>query len=262
MDPDVFERLISVDLLGVWRTVRAALPQIVSRRGHVVLVSSVYASSNGMGATPYAIAKAGIEQLGRALRAELAQQRASASVAYFAFIDTELFHQAIDRDPLAARMLATYPHVLHKRLAPWAAGEAIAAGIERRAPRIIRPRRWVAMSMLRGLINRSSTRAPSARPDPSAARRTRRPAGRPTFTDGRHDSQRRRRRDCKRPSPPGATSLTPAARGPWPRPRRRWRSGAGRPAIVRRSGPGERRHFAPQCTVMERRACPIARRIL
>jgi NAD(P)-dependent dehydrogenase (short-subunit alcohol dehydrogenase family) len=53
-----------------------------------VLVASVYAFANGAGASSYAVAKAGVEQLGRALRVELAQHGASANVAYFGFIDT------------------------------------------------------------------------------------------------------------------------------------------------------------------------------
>jgi NAD(P)-dependent dehydrogenase (short-subunit alcohol dehydrogenase family) len=153
IDPAVFERVVDVNLLGVWRTVRTALPQVIERRGHIVVVSSIYAFSNGAGAVPYAIAKAGVEQLGRALRVELVRHGASASVAYFGFIDTEMVRESIDRDPLADRMLASMPRVLTKRLPPAAAGEAIAAGIERRAPRIIVPRRWVVMSALRGLLN-------------------------------------------------------------------------------------------------------------
>jgi hypothetical protein len=40
-----------------------------------------------------------------------------------------------------------------KRLPPSAAGRAIADGIERRAPRVVRPRRWTALSILRGILN-------------------------------------------------------------------------------------------------------------
>ena len=101
----------------------------------------------------YAMSKAAVEQFGRALRAELLQHGASASVAYFGFIDTDMVHRAIDADPLAAEMLAAFPKPLHKRIQPQAAGEAIVRGIERRQPRIIRPRRWVAMSLLRGILN-------------------------------------------------------------------------------------------------------------
>ena len=82
------------------------------RGGHVVVVASIYAFMNGIGAIPYAMSKAAVEQLGRALRVELAQHGASASVAYFGFIDTEMVHQGIDarpargeddRDPPASR---------------------------------------------------------------------------------------------------------------------------------------------------------------
>src|SRR5438874_1453380 len=123
MSPETFERVLDVNLMGVYRTVEAALPEIVRRRGHVVVVSSVYAFTNGIGAVPYAMSKAAVEQLGRALRVELVQHGASASVAYFGFIDTEMVHQAIDRDPLADSMLDAFPRILRKRLQPSVAGE-------------------------------------------------------------------------------------------------------------------------------------------
>jgi NAD(P)-dependent dehydrogenase (short-subunit alcohol dehydrogenase family) len=150
--PETFERVLDVNLMGAYRTVDAALPEIVRRRGHVVVIASVYAFVSGMGMASYAISKAGVEQLGRALRAELIQHGASASVAYFGFIDTEMVHQGLDHDPLASRMSAALPRVLAKRLQPTVAGEAIVRGIERRQPRIIQPRRWAAMSALRGIL--------------------------------------------------------------------------------------------------------------
>jgi NAD(P)-dependent dehydrogenase (short-subunit alcohol dehydrogenase family) len=147
-----FERVLEVNLMGVYRTVDAALGEIVRRRGHVVVVSSVYAFFNGVGLSSYAMSKAGVEQLGRALRVELVQHGASASVAYFGFIDTEMVHQGLDHDPLASQMIEQLPAPLRKRLAPSAAGEAIARGIERRKARIIAPRRWAAMALLRGAL--------------------------------------------------------------------------------------------------------------
>jgi NAD(P)-dependent dehydrogenase (short-subunit alcohol dehydrogenase family) len=153
MATEGFDRVIDVNLMGVVRTVEAALPEIIRRRGHAVVIASIYAFSNGLGATSYAISKAGVEQFGRALRVELAQHGASASVAYFGFIDTEMVRRAIDADPIGESMLGSLPKPLQKRVSPTVAGEAIVRGIERRAPRIIRPRRWVAMSVLRGVLN-------------------------------------------------------------------------------------------------------------
>jgi hypothetical protein len=64
-----------------------------------------------------------------------------------------MVHRAIDQDPLADQMMGTLPPPLRKRLPPSVAGEAIVRGIERRQPRIIRPRRWTIMSVLRGVLN-------------------------------------------------------------------------------------------------------------
>ena len=152
MSTENFERTLDVNLLGVYRTVDVALPEITRRGGHVVVVASIYAFMNGAGAAAYAMSKAGVEQLGRALRVELAPHGASASVAYFGFIDTEMVHRAIDADPLVDELLASLPRPLHKRLTPQAAGEGIVRGIEARRARIILPRRWAALSVLRGVL--------------------------------------------------------------------------------------------------------------
>jgi NAD(P)-dependent dehydrogenase (short-subunit alcohol dehydrogenase family) len=152
VDNDACERTIEVDLLGVWRTVRPALQQVVERRGHMVVVASVYAFVNGALNTPYAVSKAGVEQLGRALRAELAIHGASASVAYFGFIDTAMVRDAFE-DPIAKRVEEVPPAFMMRRLTPAVAGAAIVDGIERRAPRIIRPRWWRGYSVLRGVLN-------------------------------------------------------------------------------------------------------------
>ena len=148
-----FERVLDVNLYGVYRTVDAALPEIVRRRGHIVVISSIYAFVNGVGTVAYAMTKAGVEALGRALRVELAPHGASATVAYFGFIDTEMVRRGIDADPLSDRFWEQTPKPLRKRLSPEVAGEAIAGAIEQRAPRLIRPRRWVIWSVLRGIVN-------------------------------------------------------------------------------------------------------------
>ena len=64
-----------------------------------------------------------------------------------------MVHRAIDEDPLGDRLVDSQPAFLMKRLPPSAAGKAIADAIERRAPRVVRPRRWAALSILRGILN-------------------------------------------------------------------------------------------------------------
>ncbi len=147
-----WERVFEVDMMGVWRTVRAVLPQVVERHGHIVVVSSAYAFVNGAVNSPYAAAKAGIESLGRSLRAELRPLGASAGVAYFGWIDTKLVQDTFAQ-PLAERMAGTVPRWVMARLDPSEAGATIVSGIEERAPRSFAPKWWRYVSAFRGLIN-------------------------------------------------------------------------------------------------------------
>jgi NAD(P)-dependent dehydrogenase (short-subunit alcohol dehydrogenase family) len=147
-----WERVFEVDLLGVWRTARAALPQLVERQGQMVVVSSVYAFANGMGNSPYAVAKAGVESLGRALRVELAPHGASATVAYFGWVDTKMVQDAFEQED-ADRVRELGPDFLLKRIPPDEAAAGLVRGIEERAPRVFVPKWWRYVSALRGLIN-------------------------------------------------------------------------------------------------------------
>jgi NAD(P)-dependent dehydrogenase (short-subunit alcohol dehydrogenase family) len=147
-----WERVIEVNLMGVWHTLRAVLPQVSERRGHVVLVASVAAFANGMLGSSYMTSKAAVEQMGRALRTELAPFGASASVAYFGWVDTRMVQETFAR-PGSSVLEEIAPSFLMKRITPPEAGAAVVKGIEERAPRIFAPRWWRYLSALRGLMN-------------------------------------------------------------------------------------------------------------
>jgi NAD(P)-dependent dehydrogenase (short-subunit alcohol dehydrogenase family) len=151
MDPEAFERVVEVDLLGVYRTIHAALPQVAMRGGQAVILASVYAFANGALATPYAASKAAVEQLGRALRIELAPHGAGATVVYPGFADTRMVRDAFD-DPVASALEEYAPRFVMRRVTPALVAERIVAGIERRAPRVTVPRWWAAYSALRGVL--------------------------------------------------------------------------------------------------------------
>src|ERR1700727_3673249 len=70
VDPDAVKRVLDVNLLGVFHTVRAALPSIIERRGYVLVVSSLAAFTAAPGMAPYDMSKAGNEHLAHALRLE------------------------------------------------------------------------------------------------------------------------------------------------------------------------------------------------
>ena len=145
--PDgLFERVVDVNLVGAWRTVRVALPHV----SQAWFVSSVYAWQNPAVAAAYGASKAGVEALGRALRVELAPRGVHVGVAYFGLVDTGL---VVGEDPIADGMFGrAVPRALRRQITAEVAAGALVRGIERRAPRVFAPRRWVLPSRMRGLL--------------------------------------------------------------------------------------------------------------
>lgn len=153
MNPADFDRVIGINLTGVFNTVRPALDDVVAVGGHVVVVSSVAAFTPGMAGSPYMVSKAAVEQFGRALRIELAAVGASAGVAYFGVVDTAMTRSTFDDNDLGAALAALLPWPLDRRISVDEAAESVARGIAQRAPRTMVPAQWEPYSLLRGAVN-------------------------------------------------------------------------------------------------------------
>ena len=153
MDPDAWERVIEVNLLGVYRTVRACLPHVIERRGYVLPVASVAAAVHTPGMSAYAASKAGVEALGNSLRGEVAHLGTKVGVAYFSWIDTEMVRGA-DENPATKFMRSKLRGPAGKTYPVSEAGEAVADGIEQRARRVIVPRNFRTLLLARMLVAR------------------------------------------------------------------------------------------------------------
>src|SRR4051812_8021645 len=151
--PQSVEDTIDINLLGIWRTVRAALPFVLDRPdGYVLMTASAAALASTPGLGAYSASKAGVEALGRTLRAELAPHGVRVGVGYYLFLDTPMvahgeelagFRDTKSRMP--GPISRTYP------LEP--AIEATVAGIERRARIVCYPRFIRALMAVRGLLD-------------------------------------------------------------------------------------------------------------
>ncbi len=88
---ELWENTIQTNLTGAFRLIRAALPEMVSRRsGCIVNVSSVLAQSGMKGALAYGASKAGLEQLTRVLAIEYADRGIRANAVAPAWVDTPM----------------------------------------------------------------------------------------------------------------------------------------------------------------------------
>lgn len=158
MDLADYDRVVAINQTGVLNTVQPALDAVIAAKGHVVVVASCAAFSPGVGGVGYMSSKAAAEQIGRALKLELAPHGASAGVAYFGFVDTPLATATLDDDPMGRRLDELLGWPLNHRISAYAAAESIADGISERAGATVAPARWVPYSLLRGVLNAGADR--------------------------------------------------------------------------------------------------------
>ena len=153
IDPADFDRVLGINLTGVFNTIHPALDQVIENHGHVVVVGSCAAFSPPVGGSPYMISKAAVEQLGRALHLELAAVGASAGVVYFGIVDTQMTRDAMDDDEIGHELDGLLPWPLSRRISADDAARVIADAIKSRAAQAIAPAGWDVYSLLRGVAN-------------------------------------------------------------------------------------------------------------
>ena len=131
--------LVRSNLLGVIHTVEVLLPSMLARgAGHVAVVSSV-AGYRGLPDCPaYCASKAGVRAYGESLRAALAPRGIAVSVIVPGFFAS----------PMSRRFLGPKPLLLDIDRAV----TRTRAGLDRRAPRIVFPRRMGLLLQVADLL--------------------------------------------------------------------------------------------------------------
>jgi NAD(P)-dependent dehydrogenase (short-subunit alcohol dehydrogenase family) len=137
-DPAAWERVIEVNLLGVWRTVRTCLPHVVERKGYILPVASLAAAAHSPVMSAYSASKAGVEAFADCLRGEIAHHGVRVGCAYFSWIGTDMVSGGdasaaggILRGKMRGPLAKTYPLSV--------AVDAVEKGIENRSRRVMGP---------------------------------------------------------------------------------------------------------------------------
>jgi NAD(P)-dependent dehydrogenase (short-subunit alcohol dehydrogenase family) len=163
VDPVAFKRLLDVNVLGVFHTVRAALPSIIERRGYVLIVSSLAAFAAAPGLAPYNASKASVEQFANALRLEMAHRGVDVGSAHMSWIDTAMVRDTKNDLSTFVEMLSRLPFPLSVTTSVEKCGAAFVKGIEGRKTRVYCPG-WVgAMRWLRPVLSTPVGEAPIRR---------------------------------------------------------------------------------------------------
>jgi NAD(P)-dependent dehydrogenase (short-subunit alcohol dehydrogenase family) len=153
VDPQAFKTLIDVNVVGVFNTVRAALPSVIERRGYVLIVSSAAAYAPAAGMVPYDTSKAGVEQFANALRLEVAHRGVDVGSAHMLWIDTPLVREGKADSEAMREMLRRLPGPLGKTTSVEKCGEAFLEGIENRKRQVNCPSFVGLMRWLKPLLS-------------------------------------------------------------------------------------------------------------
>jgi NAD(P)-dependent dehydrogenase (short-subunit alcohol dehydrogenase family) len=142
VDPLTFKRVIDINILGVFHTVRATLPSVTERQGYILVVSSLAAFTPVAGAAAYNASKAGVEHFANALRLEVKHQGVDVGCAHMSWIDTPMVQDA--RKDLTAfnQLVDNLPYPLNKTAKVDACTKAFVKALEKRNRHVYVPG-WV-----------------------------------------------------------------------------------------------------------------------
>jgi hypothetical protein len=150
-DPEQFARTVSVNLVGVYRTISAALPDLIDSRGYALIVASVASFVPLPGGAAYAASKAGVESLAASLRLELAEYGVAVGSIHPSWIDTDLVRESEAALPTFGLMRSQMPWPANTTTTVEVCAEAFADAVERRALRAYIPKNAKILSAMRPL---------------------------------------------------------------------------------------------------------------
>lgn len=146
---DALARTVEVNLVGVLRTVSATLPEVVSRKGYLLLVSSAAAFTMLPGMAAYCASKAGVEQFGNVLRLEVAHRGVRVGTAHPIWVDTDLVRDQQHDLRTFRESMRRLPWPLSATMTVEQCAQSIVDGIEHRRRRVYVPRALAAVQALR-----------------------------------------------------------------------------------------------------------------
>ncbi len=138
MTEEEWDATVDIDLTGVWKTCKAAVPHVLAggRGGSLILISSAAAVIGSHNITHYAAAKAGVLGLMRSLANELGQDRIRVNSVLPSTVPTTMVHNpalwakfAPHKENATADDLAEVMLTRHALPVPWLEPEDIAASV-------------------------------------------------------------------------------------------------------------------------------------
>jgi NAD(P)-dependent dehydrogenase (short-subunit alcohol dehydrogenase family) len=152
-DEASFERVLDINLNGVFRTLKYATPHLERSRGHAMVVASAVSFTPIAGLASYAASKAGVEMLALAYRQEVAHLGITVGLVHPSWIDTDLVRGAEADIPSFQGLRAKLPYPGNVTTSVDRAAAAIVKGLMRRRSRVYVPRAVIVANWAKGALN-------------------------------------------------------------------------------------------------------------
>jgi NAD(P)-dependent dehydrogenase (short-subunit alcohol dehydrogenase family)/pimeloyl-ACP methyl ester carboxylesterase len=98
LDPEAFQRVIDVNLTGVWRTFHAAVPLLRRCPGYLLALSSLGAFLHSPLQAHYVASKAGVAAMVDSLRVEVRADGIDVGAAFPQFVDSDMMRSSLADD--------------------------------------------------------------------------------------------------------------------------------------------------------------------
>ncbi|RKU04276.1 short-chain dehydrogenase [Burkholderia sp. Nafp2/4-1b] len=158
IEPAAFDRVIDVNLNGVWRTFRAGLPHVQQQRGYLLAISSMAAFVHSPLQASYTASKAGVWAMCDSIRLELRHLGVGVGSAHPTFFPTPMMDDVV-ADPAGRALWGGNDRGLWKMIPRERVVQDIVAGIERRAEMIVIPKANSVVARAPGVFKRIIERA-------------------------------------------------------------------------------------------------------
>ncbi len=138
-DPDRFDKVIDINLNGVWRTFRAAIPFVRESHGYMLAISSMAAFVHSPLQASYTASKAGVWAMCDSIRLELRHMKVGVGSVHPTFFHTPMMDQAF-ADPAGNKIWGGNKSGIWKMVSLDTVVSAVLKGIERREEFIVVPK--------------------------------------------------------------------------------------------------------------------------
>jgi len=148
-NPADWDRVIEINLNGVWRTLKAAAPHVQASGGHLVAISSMIAYIHPPLLASYAASKAGVAAMADAIRLEMRAVGVTVGTVHPVIFRTPMIGDALS-SPAAVELVNDFTGAF-KTVELETVVDAILRGIEHRAKRTVIPRQHGPTALFPGL---------------------------------------------------------------------------------------------------------------